>query len=102
VRGYALRSLGVTLADGSVAAGRYLASASAEWQQPLRLNGRLSAWEGTVFVDAGAVANQTQELTPKVGVGARWNSPVGPLQVDLAYGVDVQRFRLHMNLGFTF
>ncbi|NCP55282.1 MAG: BamA/TamA family outer membrane protein, partial [Rhodoferax sp.] len=57
-----------------------------------------------VFIDAGAVANQTQDLTPKVGVGvgARWNSPVGPLQVDLAYGVDVQRFRLHMNLGFTF
>jgi len=104
VRGYPLRSLGVTLADGSVAAGRYLATASAEWQQPLRLNGQSSAWEGTVFVDAGAVANQTQELSPKVGagVGARWNSPVGPLQIDLAYGVDVQRFRLHMNLGFTF
>ena len=104
VRGYPLRSLGVTLVDGSVAAGRYLMTGSVEWQQPLRLGGQLSAWESTVFIDAGAVANQTQDLTPKVGVGvgARWNSPVGPLQVDLAYGVDVQRFRLHMNLGFTF
>ena len=27
---------------------------------------------------------------------------IGPLQVDLAYGVQVQRFRLHINLGTTF
>lgn len=104
VRGYGLRDIGVTLSDGSTAAGRYLATGSVEWQRPIRLNGRLSDWESTLFVDAGAVANQPSELTPKVGIGAgaRWKSPVGPLQIDLAYGVDVKRFRLHMNLGFTF
>jgi translocation and assembly module TamA len=104
VRGYGLNDIGVTLADGSITAGRYLATGSVEWQRPIRINGKLSEWESTVFVDAGAVANQLAELTPKVGVGigARWKSPVGPLQIDLAYGVDVQRFRLHMNLGFTF
>lgn len=104
VRGYGLNDIGVTLADGSITAGRYLATGSVEWQRPIRINGKLSDWESTVFVDAGAVANQLAELTPKVGVGigARWKSPVGPLQIDLAYGVDVQRFRLHMNLGFTF
>lgn len=104
VRGYGHNEIGVTLADGSITAGRYLTTGSVEWQRPLRINGRLSDWESTVFVDAGAVANQPSELTAKVGVGvgARWNSPVGPLQIDLAYGVDVQRFRLHMNLGFTF
>lgn len=104
VRGYGLHDIGVTLADGSTTAGRYLATASAEWQRPIRIKGRLSDWESTVFVDAGAVANKPSELSPKVGVGvgARWKSPVGPLQIDLAYGVDVKRFRLHMNLGFTF
>jgi translocation and assembly module TamA len=104
VRGYGLNDIGVTLADGSVTAGRYLVNGSVEWQRPIRINDRLSDWESTVFVDAGAVANQPAELEAKVGVGvgARWNSPVGPLQIDLAYGVDVQRFRLHMNLGFTF
>lgn len=104
VRGYGLHDIGVTLADGSVTAGRYLATGSIEWQRPIRVKGNLSDWESTVFVDAGAVANQTSELSPKVGVGlgARWKSPVGPLQIDLAYGVDVKRFRLHMNLGFTF
>jgi len=104
VRGYGLHDIGVTLADGSVTAGRYLATGSIEWQRPIRINGNLSDWESTVFVDAGAVANRPADLTPKVGVGvgARWKSPVGPLQIDLAYGVDVQRLRLHMNLGFTF
>ena len=104
VRGYSLNEIGVTLADGSITAGRYLATGSVEWQHPLRINGRPSDWESTVFVDAGAVANQTSELRAKfgVGVGARWKSPVGPLQIDLAYGVEQRRFRLHMNLGFTF
>jgi len=104
VRGYGLHDIGVTLADGTTTAGRYLASASAEWQRPIRLNGQLSAWESTLFVDAGAVANQPSDLRPKVGVGmgARWKSPVGPLQIDLAYGIDAKRFRLHMTLGFTF
>lgn len=104
VRGYGFNDIGVTLADGSITAGRYLATGSLEWQRPIRLDGKPSDWESTVFVDAGAVANKPAELTAKVGVGvgARWKSPVGPLQIDLAYGVDVQRLRLHMNLGFTF
>lgn len=104
VRGYGLNDIGVTLADGSTTAGRYLTTGSVEWQRPLRINGRLSDWESTVFIDAGAVANKPSELKAKVGVGvgARWNSPVGPLQLDLAYGVDARRLRLHMNLGFTF
>ena len=37
-----------------------------------------------------------------VGVGVRWKSPVGPLQMDLAYGVAVRRFRLHLSVGFAF
>jgi translocation and assembly module TamA len=104
VRGYSLHALGVQLADGSTTAGRYMGTASVEWQRPILIKGRPSDWESTLFVDAGAVANQVSELSPKVGVGAgaRWKSPVGPLQVDLAYGVDVRRLRLHMNLGFTF
>ncbi|MDP1528805.1 autotransporter assembly complex protein TamA [Rhodoferax sp.] len=104
VRGYGLNDIGVTLADGSTTAGRYLSTGSVEWQRPVRINGRPSAWESTVFIDAGAVANKPSELEAKigVGVGARWNSPVGPLQLDLAYGVGAPRLRLHMNLGFTF
>jgi translocation and assembly module TamA len=104
VRGYGLRDIGVTLPDGQIAAGRYLAFGSVEWQRPITGYPRLADWESTVFIDAGAVADQPGDLQAKVGVGigARWKSPVGPLQIDLAYGVAAERVRLHLNVGFTF
>ncbi len=104
VRGYGYRDLGVALPDGSITGGRYMALGSLEWQRPFRTGGRATDWESTVFVDAGAVANNASELRPRLGlgIGARWKSPVGPLQIDLAYGVDVQRLRLHVNVGFNF
>ena len=104
VRGYALDGIGVPLAGGQTSAGRYLSVGSVEWQRPILQQGRLTDWESTLFIDAGAVADKPSELRARVGVGAgaRWKSPVGPLQIDLAYGVDVHKFRLHLNLGFTF
>ena len=104
VRGYGLRDIGVEQVDGSVTAGRYLAVASFEWQRPIWSEGVRTNWESVVFVDAGAVANEPTDLEAKVGVGAgvRYNSPVGPLQLDLAYGLDAKRFRIHLNVGFSF
>jgi translocation and assembly module TamA len=57
-----------------------------------------------VFVDAGAAADQPGDLRASwsVGTGLRYKSPVGPLQVDLAYGLDDKRLRLHLSVGFTF
>lgn len=104
VRGYALRDIGVPQANGTVAAGRLLTVGSLEWQRPIWANGTRTAWESTVFVDAGSVANQASDLRAKVGVGAgvRYLSPVGPLQMDVAYGVDTRRLRLHLSVGFAF
>lgn len=104
VRGYAFRSIGNVLANGEIAPGRYLATGSLEWQRPIVVNDKLTDWESTVFVDAGAVADTPSNLRAKVGVGAgvRWKSPVGPLQIDVAYGVAVKELRLHLSVGFTF
>lgn len=104
VRGYSYRSIGVPTSTGIVEAGRYMAVGSVEWQRPIYMDGRASDWESAVFVDSGAVANSVGNLTPQtgVGVGARWRSPVGPLQIDLAYGVEVKQVRLHLSVGFTF
>jgi len=104
VRGYTFRDIGVVRANGLVVPGRYLATGSMEWQRPILMQGQMSDWESTVFIDAGAVADHVSELRPKVGVGAgvRWKSPVGPLQIDLAYGLEVKLLRLHMNVGFSF
>ena len=104
VRGYVQRDIGVPLPSGGVDAGKLLAVASLEWQRPWWRDGQKTAWESVVFWDAGAVANRVADLRPKVGVGlgVRYNSPVGPLQADLAYGVDRKRLRLHLSVGFVF
>lgn len=105
VRGYEWQEIGV-VKDGQITAeaGRYLASGSIEWQRPIVVNGRTTDWESDVFIDGGAVANEPAALDIKwgVGAGARWKSPIGPLQFDLAYGVAVQKFRLHVSVGFVF
>ena len=104
VRGYAFHDIGTVLPNGLTAPGRYLANGSVEWQRPVIIDDRPSDWESTLFIDAGAVADKPSQFKAKVGLGAgvRWNSPVGPLQMDLAYGVAVKRLRLHLSVGFTF
>ncbi|MDR6538875.1 autotransporter assembly complex family protein [Variovorax soli] len=104
VRGYGYRQIGTRRSDGQIVAGRYMTAASVEWQRPFVYRGKLTEWESAVFIDAGAVADRPSGLKTKVGVGvgARWRSPVGPVQADLAYGVDTKKFRLHLRLGFTF
>ena len=107
VRGYGLREIGVPLANkpGVVRPGHYLGVASVEWQRPVRgSNGLLTEWENTFFIDAGGVADKLKDVRPSVGVGTgvRWKSPIGPLQIDLAYGIGARQFRLHTSVGFVF
>lgn len=98
VRGYAYQELGVKQGDATVG-GRYLATASAEYQYWFK-----PQYGAAVFYDAGNAGDSFSALHPKsgYGVGARWKSPVGPLNVDVAYGHAVQKYRLHFSLGFTF
>jgi translocation and assembly module TamA len=98
VRGYGYQQLGVPVRD-AITGGRYLLTASAEydyWFKP--------PWGAAVFYDVGNAADNFKDLKPKVGygVGARWRSPVGPINVDVAYGKAVHKVRLHFSLGFTF
>lgn len=105
VRGYGLRDIGVRQADGSVLAGRYKTVVSLEWQRPIRGDGLTrSPLEHVVFIDGGAVANRVSDLEMQwgVGTGLRYNSPVGPLQVDIAYGLEPRKLRLHLSVGFVF
>ena len=98
VRGYAYQELGVHEGDATVG-GRYLASASAEYQYWIT-----PTWGAATFYDAGNAADSVKDLHPKsgYGVGVRYKSPVGPINVDVAYGHAVQKYRLHFSLGFTF
>ena len=106
VRGYGLRDIGIALPNGLTGPGHYMAVASAEWQRPILSGGLPTDWENTLFIDAGNVADSAVDLSRNVavgiGTGARWKSPIGPLQIDLAYGVKTQQVRLHVSVGFVF
>ena len=98
VRGYAYQSLGVREGRATVG-GRYLGTMSAEyvrWFEP--------QWGGAVFVDAGDAADTRGDfdLRTGYGVGARWRSPAGPLAVDLAWGHDERKLRLHFGVAVAF
>lgn len=98
VRGYAYQSLGRSL-DGAVASVRYLVTGSAEYNHFFNRD-----WGMAVFVDAGDAADSLDGLSPVFGygLGARYRSPVGPVNLDLAYGEDTGKFRLHFSLGVSF
>lgn len=100
VRGYAYNSLG-PLRNGSVVGGRVLATGSIELARPITMSFP-SLW-GAVFVDAGNAASRWTDYRPDIGWGAglRWRSPVGPLRVDLARGVEVKKWRLHFSVGIA-
>ena len=98
VRGYAYQSLGPTL-NGSVVSGRYLFTSSVEYDHFFT-----PTWGAAVFVDAGQAANSVGALHPEVGVGPglRYRSPVGPVNLDVAYGVGTHEWQLHFSLGVSF
>ncbi|WP_374045817.1 autotransporter assembly complex family protein [Massilia sp. YIM B02769] len=98
VRGYGYQQLGVQEGN-AIVGGRYLLTAGVEYQYWFR-----PPWGVAVFYDAGNAGDKFSDLNPKsgYGVGARWRSPVGPINVDVAYGHAVKKARLHFSLGFTF
>jgi translocation and assembly module TamA len=101
VRGYDYRSLGPEV-DGAVGGGTAVLTASVELARPISA-AMPSLW-GAVFVDAGNAADDFGALDPVVGVGVglRWRSPVGPLRLDWAWGVETRRARLHFSVGIAF
>lgn len=98
VRGYAYESLGVK--DGeSILGGRVMFAASAEYQYPIS-----ERWGAAIFYDAGDAADTWEDLRVHrgFGVGGRWASPVGPLALDVAYGQDVKKARVHFSVNLSF
>jgi translocation and assembly module TamA len=98
VRGYNFESLGVTQGE-AVVGGRYLAIASAEYTHWV--------WEGiglAAFVDAGNAADEISgfRFALGYGVGVRVRSPIGPFRLDVAYGEEDGKVRLHFSVGLTF
>ncbi|MGE0383308.1 MAG: autotransporter assembly complex family protein [Gammaproteobacteria bacterium] len=97
VRGFAFESLGPRDASGKVVGGRHLVAASVEIER--RIHGN---WGVALFTDAGnAFDDSPAPLHHSVGAGIRWQSPIGPVRLDVAAGIsepDVP-VRLHLVIG---
>jgi translocation and assembly module TamA len=98
VRGYEYGKLGIEQ-NGAIVPGRYIGVASVELSQPVT-----AEWGVAAFFDAGNVVDHRRDFSAErgYGVGVRWKSPLGPLNVDLAYGEAEKEFRLHFSVGITF
>ncbi len=98
VRGYGYETLSPEDETGTSVGGRYQVVGSLEYQYQFADRWRLAA-----FVDEGnAVDNLSDPLATGVGVGIRWISPVGPIRLDVAKGIDDEfggGWRLHFSMG---
>jgi translocation and assembly module TamA len=98
VRGYSYQALGVAQ-HGAIVGGKVTAVLSAELVYQIT-----PEWGAAVFTDAGDAADGWGQFDFKhgSGVGARWFSPIGPVNIDLAYGHATKEPRLHFSIGYGF
>jgi translocation and assembly module TamA len=97
VRGYAWQDLGPRDVDDRPTGAPRVATATIEYEHAFRPD-----WAWAIFIDGGN-AFADGGLSPEYGVGAgvRWASPIGPVRIDLAYGLDEELggFQLHFSAG---
>ena len=113
IRGYEWREVGPRITryeedeDGNLRETGYLATgarnvltASVEYERYFYGN-----WGAAVFVDSGsAFDGSSPDWHTGVGIGARFRSPVGPVRVDLARGLDDpdSPFTVGLSIGAEF
>ena len=95
VRGYDYKSIGQRNAFGEVIGGRYLTTASLEYEQRI-----LENWSLAAFVDVGDAFSSDINIKIGAGLGVRWYSLVGPVRLDLAVpSEDVSDVHVHFSLS---
>jgi translocation and assembly module TamA len=97
IRGYDFESLGPMDDTGQVIGGTGVAVASFEYEQPVR-----PKWSVAFFIDAGnAFKDSTLDVKQSTGVGVRWQSPLGPIRLDIGVPIDdpMHDARLHVSIG---
>jgi translocation and assembly module TamA len=97
VRGYDYQTLGPKNVEGQVIGGKNLLVGSLEYEHKI-----IEKWSLAVFYDVGNAFNDFSEsIKHGTGFGVRWQSPVGPVRIDIAtaLGEDHYPIRLHINIG---
>ncbi len=98
LRGYGYQSIGIPLGEATVGA-RYTVMGGAEYTHWISRN-----WGVGVFAETGDAYNAPFDYHSHtgIGLGPRWRSPIGPINIDVAYGVRTHNVLLHFSLGFVF
>lgn len=98
VRGYGYQTLSPENDNGVPVGGRYTVVGSAEYQYQFA-----DRWRAALFVDHGNAINDLFDpLATGVGAGIRWISPLGPLRLDIAKGLNPElggEWRVHFSMG---
>ena len=97
IRGYDYRTLGPRDASGRVVGGTGLIVISGELDYRILPNWRLAT-----FTDHGnAVNSASTPLKTGIGIGLRWQSPFGPVRLEVAQARDLPErpWRIHFTLG---
>ncbi|QIL19505.1 autotransporter assembly complex family protein [Thermomonas sp. HDW16] len=101
IRGYGWREVGPRIVNSvgeTYALGApNVVTASVEYERYFA-----GPWGAAVFVDSGSAFNgKRPDMHTGVGIGLRWRSPVGPVRIDIARGLDSpdSPFTLHLNIG---
>lgn len=97
IRGFRFESISPVNAEGTRTGGRFLTVASVEYEYQFA-----EKWGVALFADTGNAFDDADESTKTgVGFGLRWLSPVGPVRVDIGYGVSESHTpaRLHLSIG---
>ncbi|CAM2814314.1 autotransporter assembly complex protein TamA [Vibrio neptunius] len=97
LRGYGYESISPKDSSGALTGAKYIATSSLEYQYRVYGN-----WWGAVFYDYGDAFNDKPDFKRGTGFGVRWASPVGPIRLDFAWGLDASpgdEFKVHFTLG---
>ena len=78
-----------------------------DWPKPKSIRDQhriTNEYAAAVFVDYGNATDSRRDFDPVAGygVGLRWRTPIGPVNLDVAYGQAVSRYRVHFSIGYTF
>ena len=99
IRGYGWREVGPRIGDDGdkfPVGAKNVLTGSVEFERYFN-----DQWGAAVFVDSGSAFNDKPDFRTGVGIGLRWRSPVGPVRVDVARGLDDpdSGFQLYLNIG---
>ncbi|SEA41810.1 autotransporter assembly complex protein TamA [Alkalimonas amylolytica] len=99
IRGYGYERVAPRDDEDRLLGGRYMLTGSAEYQYRVAGN-----WWLATFADYGSAWSTDPDWKRGVGLGIRWASPIGPVRLDFAWGLDhstgkSRQFQLHFSLG---